>query len=167
MGGRKGRTYSATRAIAPTGGAILAILVLAGSRQVALDLHGTGVDSICRGGVRLDRQPGGSSASADAEVDGRVVTQGAAGAAPLAGLAGGVPGRVEVVLGGCRLAFPHVVFGSVRAGEGLGGAGFNFGGDGFGFGAWVVGSADGDDGAGVVLRVDVARAGHAEAGGEG
>lgn len=162
----EGKTHSAPRAVTPTRRAILAILVLARARQIPLDLNRTGIHRIRRRAVGLNRQPRRPSTRPNSEIDGRVVPQRLPRAAPLAGIARAVPGRVEVVLRGCGFTLPHVVVARVGAGERLGGACLNFCGDGLGLGAGIVGPADGHDGPGVVLRVDVAGAGHAEGGAE-
>ena len=157
-------TYSTARAVTSASRAKLSIDVLAGTREVTLDLNGTGIDSVGRWCVSLDRQPRRSATGTNAEVDGRIVAKGLARTAPLAGLTGTVSRRVEVVLGGRRLALPHVIVGRVRAGERLGTTGLDLCGDGLGFGTRVIGSADGNDGTGVVLCVNIACSGHAEAG---
>jgi hypothetical protein len=158
------KTYSTTGTVTSTSRAVLSVLVLAGSGEVALDLDGSRIGNVSRWCVSLDRQPRCSTTGANAEVDGRIVAKGLARAAPLAGLTGTVPRRVEVVLGGRRLALPHVIVCCVGAGERLSCASLDLCWDGLGLGTWVVGTADSNDRAGVVLCVNIACAFHAEAG---
>lgn len=158
------KTYSTTGTVTSTSRAVLSVLVLTGSGEVALDLDGSRIGNVSGWCVSLDRQPRFSTTGANAEVDGRIVSKGLARAAPLAGLTRTVPWRVEVILGGRRLSLPHIIVGGVRAGERLSCTSLDLCWDGLGFGTWVIGTANRNNRAGVVLCVNIACALHAEAG---
>lgn len=164
-------TYSATSGGAAAGvGAVLAVGVLAGTAHVVtLELNGELKLSVSGGRVLEDGQPGTAVAETNTQVHGGEVAPGVGVRAPLAGILHGNTGGVDVVLSASLATLPVVVVVGVGAGQRVGLARHGVERNSLALSTGVVGTADGDVLAKLVLDLDLdlVSARHAKLAGHG